>query len=180
MSKNSEDIALIKLLSQGADERIFTNEKGLTKYGVEIVNTKTVNRGSCTSSVVTGDNFERIKGMYHSIKSDREWIAENDQIFDKIKKVINKKEQDNFELVLAPSGTDLVYIPIIIAKLIHPNKKILNITTCIEELGSGTRLAAEGKFYADYNQFGEKVKKGTKSRLDTLKERRRANVTCLR
>lgn len=160
MTTNSEDEDLVQLLSQGADERIFTNEKGLTKYGVPLVNDKIINRGSCTCTVVTGAHFELMKEMYRSCKTEEDWITQNDQIFDQIKSLINKEDQDKFELCLAPSGTDLVYIPLIISKLINPNKKILNITTCIEELGSGTQLAAKGNYYADHNQFGEKVIKG--------------------
>jgi len=160
MTTNKEDKDIIQLLSKGADERIFTNHKGLTRYGVQLVNKNAVNRGSCTCSIVTGDSFELIKDMYRSNTCEADWIDQNDRIFDKIKGLLNKKKQNNFELFLAPSGTDLVYIPLIIAKLINPKTKILNITTCIEELGSGTRLAAKGKYYADYNQFGENVKKG--------------------
>ncbi len=162
MTKNKEDKEIAQLLSQGADERIFTNKEGLTKYAIPPINLKVINRGSCTCSVLTDGNIELIKKMYRSIKSDDDWIVQNDQIFDKFKEFINQKNEDNFELFLAPSGTDLVYVPLIISKLINPKKKILNITTCIEELGSGTRLAAKGKYYADYNQFGEKVKKGEK------------------
>ncbi len=160
MRINSEDEDLIQLLSQGADERIFTNEKGLTKYGVQLVNDQIINRGSCTCTVVTGENFELMKEMYRSCKSASDWITQNDLIFDQIKSLINKDDQDKFELCLAPSGTDLVYIPLIISKLINPKRKILNITTCIEELGSGTQLAAKGNYYAHHNQFGEKVTKG--------------------
>lgn len=159
-TQNREDRDIIELLSQGADERIFTNKKGLTKYGTQLVHNKTINRGSCTSNVVTGENFEILKDIYNSITCEADWITQNEHIFKSIKNVINEPDQDNFELILAPSGTDLVYIPLILAKLINPQKKILNITTCIEELGSGTKLAAKGKYYANYNQFGEKTEKG--------------------
>lgn len=160
MTKNKKDKTITQLLSLGADERIFTNKQGLTKYGVQSTNNKVINRGSCTCSVLTDGSIELLENMYRSIKNEDDWIAKNDQIFDKLKAFINQENEDNFELFLAPSGTDLVYVPLIISKLINPNKKILNITTCIEELGSGTRLAAKGKYYADYNQFGEKVEKG--------------------
>lgn len=160
MTKTEEDQFIKEFLSQGADERIFTNEKGLTRYGVHSINEHLINRGSCTCSVVSGKDIELIKSMYHAIDSESDWIKENDQTFDKIKEFINQKDESNFESFLAPSGTDLVYFPLILSKLIHPKKKILNITTCIEELGSGTRFASKGKYYANYNQFGEQVNKG--------------------
>ena len=39
-------------------------------------------------------------------------------------------------------------------------KKILNIITCIEELGSGTVNAGQGKYFAGTNQFGNPIPKG--------------------
>jgi hypothetical protein len=89
------------------------------------------------------------------------WRNLIDCIANDIKGLLNWNNKNNLELFFAPSGTDLVYYPLLISKLIHPDKKILNITTCIEELGSGTRLATAGKYYANYNQFGEKKKKGS-------------------
>jgi hypothetical protein len=160
MTQKQEDRDIITLLSKGADERIFTNENGLTRYGVSASNIAVINRGSCTCSVVTDDSIELIKDMYQSVKDPSKWIAENDQIFDRVKVFINDKNEDDFELFLAPSGTDLVYVPLILSKLIAPKRNILNITTCIEELGSGTRLASSGKYYSNYNQFGETVAKG--------------------
>lgn len=160
MTNTKEDKEIVALLSKGADERIFTDKNGLNKYGVQSTNEKIINRGSCTCSVPDKESFKQIKKIYNSINDNDNWIEQNDQIFDNLKELINEKNEDNFELFLAPSGTDLVYIPLLIALITNPEKKILNITTCIEELGSGTRHASKGKYYAAHNQFGEKVEKG--------------------
>lgn len=49
---------------------------------------------------------------------------------------------------LSPSGSDAEYFALLIAKLINPDKHIVNIVTCNEEVGSGTLAAAGGKFFS--------------------------------
>ena len=50
---------------------------------------------------------------------------------------------------LTPSGSDAEYIPLIIAKAIHgQDKKIVNIVTCNDEVGSGTLGASGGRFFS--------------------------------
>jgi hypothetical protein len=49
---------------------------------------------------------------------------------------------------LTPSGSDAEYIPLLIVKALNPGKKIANIVTCNEEVGSGTLNAAGGKFFS--------------------------------
>ena len=44
--------------------------------------------------------------------------------------------------------------------MLNPNKKLINIVSCPEELGSGSGYASESRFYANYNQFGDKIPKG--------------------
>ena len=49
---------------------------------------------------------------------------------------------------LTPSGSDAEYLPLLIAKLLNPDKHITNIVTCNEEIGSGSLGAAGGKFFS--------------------------------
>ena len=52
-------------------------------------------------------------------------------------------------MFLTPSGSDAEYIPLIIAKAIHgQDKKIVNIVTCNDEVGSGTLGASGGRFFS--------------------------------
>ena len=51
---------------------------------------------------------------------------------------------------LMPSGSDAEYIPLVIAKLMNGmDKKITNIVTCNEEVGSGTLDASGGRFFSE-------------------------------
>ena len=48
-----------------------------------------------------------------------------------------------------PSGSDAEYIPLLIAQELNKGKKVANIVTCNEEVGSGTVAAAGGRFFSD-------------------------------
>ena len=150
------------LLSKGADERILINDDGNTKYSIPLLHDNIVNRGSCTCSVATRDELGCITKVLEETSSENDWIDQIDNISNRLKAVLNEEGKDNLELFFAPSGTDLVYYPLMLSNLTNPNRKILTITTCIEELGSGTRLAATARYYANYNQFGEEIKLGEK------------------
>lgn len=75
-----------------------------------------------------------------------------------LKSLINEDDKDIFDIFYAPSGSDLCYFPLIFSKLLYPDKDICNLVTCPEELGSGSRLASQGKYYFDLNQYGNTKK----------------------
>jgi hypothetical protein len=60
----------------------------------------------------------------------------------------------------APSGSDLCYYPLLFSRLIHPDRKIFNVITCPEELGSGSNMAYAGRYYFSRNQMGQPVEQG--------------------
>jgi hypothetical protein len=151
---------LAHLLSEGADERIFLNEDLLTKYGTPLVRDNYVNRGSCTCSAARAEDVKLIKELIEKNSSISEWAQLKNDLAKELKHELAWQETNEFELFFAPSGTDLVYFPLIFSQLLHPEKRVKNLITCIEELGSGTKLSSQGKFYANYNQFGESIPKG--------------------
>jgi len=78
----------------------------------------------------------------------------------RLKSLLNYKGQNVFDVIFAPSGSDLAYIPMIFSEIINPGNKKLVLLTCPEELGSGSQMAFLGKYFGDTNQFGERVEKG--------------------
>ena len=48
-------------------------------------------------------------------------------------------------------------MPLLFQAILNPDKSIIKIVSCPEELGSGSKAAAEGKYYAEWNQFGEQI-----------------------
>ena len=55
---------------------------------------------------------------------------------------------EDIGVFLMPSGSDAEYIPLFITKLLNPDKRILNVVCCNEEVGSGTLDAAGGKLFS--------------------------------
>jgi len=50
---------------------------------------------------------------------------------------------------IMPSGSDAEYIPLLIAQELNKGRKVTNIVTCNEEVGSGTVAASGGRFFSD-------------------------------
>jgi len=151
-------------LTKGCDERIYLNEQGLTKYWINPVNYKgRINRGSCTCGSLNEDNLQLMYDMLDSgLEEDTIYEKTLSQQTAKIKKLLNFPGEDKFEVFYGPSGTDLVYFPILFANILYPNRPILNLLSCPEELGSGTLYAVRGEYHANHNQFEDKVSKGQK------------------
>jgi hypothetical protein len=78
----------------------------------------------------------------------------------RLRALVQSEFKDPFDVFFAPSGSDLVYYPLMFQMMLNPNKRLLNIVSCPEELGSGSKFASETRFYANYNQFGDKIEKG--------------------
>lgn len=149
------------LLTKGGDERIELHKNGLNKYFLNPGEYKNVLfRGSCTCNTLNEETDNYFRQLQSELETDSEISHTLDSIKLEIKNIFKPNNQEpNFEVFLAPSGTDLVYFPLLFMSSLYPNKKILNIVTCPEELGTGTILASEGKYYSAKNQFGELLEK---------------------
>ena len=158
---------LEEFLSKGADERIFIDKTGLTKYGLPLYSSDLIIRGSCTCNPASTSALKLMEKFRENSDSDKYWLQKQEETTQKLKKLINQEGEDEFEIFYAPSGTDLIYLPILMAKLIRPKATIHNIFSCIEELGSGTKFASECKFYSNTNQFGDSVPKAARLEPDT-------------
>lgn len=151
---------IIELLLSGTDERTTLNDRGLSNYGIDFADESLTNRGSCTCNLITSKHVEYLYGRLNDLHSQQDWINLVNEVQDGIKMEISGKVETNYEVFLGPSGTDVVYYPLLFSRERFPEKKILNIITCIEELGSGTVNAGQGKYFAGTNQFGNQIPKG--------------------
>ena len=151
-------------LTTGCDERIYLNKDGLTRYWINPVNFKgRINRGSCTCGSLNDDNLQLMYDMLDSGLEDTTIYERTlSQQTEKIKKLLNYPGEDKFEIFYGPSGTDLVYFPILFSNILYPDRPILNLLSCPEELGSGILYAVRGEYHANNNQFEDKVLKGQK------------------
>lgn len=150
-----------ELVLGGGDERLDILSNGLNKYFVHPTKfEKTFNRASCTCSPFTEEGFAAAKSVYDRL-SPEEFDKVREEHTRKIKSLINYEGEDRFDVFYAPSGSDLCYYPLLFASLTHPDKPILNLITCPEELGSGSNMAFAGHYCFKRTQFGESVEKDT-------------------
>ncbi len=148
------------VIFQGGDERLDLLADGKNKYHINPLEFDgLLNRGSCTCSTLNHQTVSVLDETGKFETSQNVIETRNEQIR-RIKELLNYEGKDEFGLIFAPSGSDLAYLPILFSKILHPEKDILLILTCPEELGSGSQMAYLGKYYAGRNQFGNEVEKG--------------------
>ena len=153
---------ILEVLTEGCDERVHQiPETGLNKYHLNPVEYETLfQRGSCTANVLTRRSYSVAKaflGKYEDLNYEN--LLENQAT--RLRALVQSEFKDPFDVYFGPSGSDLVYYPLMFQMMLNPGKRLLNIVSCPEELGSGSKFASETRFYANYNQFGDTIEKGT-------------------
>lgn len=140
-------------LVSGGDERLDLDAQGLNKYYVNPTKSSGVfNRGSCTCSFITEEAKVPTYQLYEYLNQNPDYDACYENLRDRIKTALEEGNEP-FEVYLAPSGSDLCYYPLLFSATIHPDKPIMNVVTCPEELGSGSVLAYKGNFFSQKTQI---------------------------
>lgn len=150
--------SLIDILTSGCDERIFlTGTENRNKYHLQpLMYEGLMQRGSCTCSPMNKDGHEVAEAFMEEIQvgNYQEVVAEQTR---SLQNLLKQDYLDQFQVMYGPSGSDAMYIPLMFQAISHPGESIVNIVTSPEELGSGSKAAAEGKYYAGWNQMGETI-----------------------
>lgn len=137
------------ILTEGGDDRLPLHPKtGVNKYfSKPEVATGSAFRGSCTCNSPSVEGYAAAEEMYNHLKNNK---LSTEQAMHNIREQLRKayKLSDNTGVFLTPSGSDAEYIPLLIAKILNPGKKVLNIVTCHEEVGSGTLDASKGQYFS--------------------------------
>jgi hypothetical protein len=151
---------LLEVLVSGCDERIFLRpDTQANKYHLNPLNYEGIfHRGSCTCGTLTPSGYEVATKFLQSF-NPKAYQQIIDTQTTALKKLLDDG-QNNFDVFYGPSGSDMMYLPIIFQALLFGRKDIINIVSCPEELGSGSKAAAEGLFYSEWNQFGRKIPMG--------------------
>lgn len=155
-----------KSICAGGDERIELLENGLNKYFVNPVSgLKYFNRGSCTANVLTDQARVHVESLYNDLMTGKKDFQDvrTDQA-EALKTILGKDVE--YEVFMAPSGSDLCYYSLLFANLLKPNKPIYNIVTCPEELGTGSLTANSGEYFGTKTQILDHVEKGKKLSAD--------------
>ena len=153
--ENVNDDLLLEILTSGCDERVFIHETtNANKYHLNPLKfDKLLHRGSCTCGTLTADAYKvGLEFLKNYEDSKYESILKNQS--QRLKAMLIDESID-FDVFYGPSGSDLMYLPLLFQYIIDPNKKIINIVSCPEELGSGSKAAAEGLYFSEWSQYGK-------------------------
>lgn len=150
-------------LTTGGDDRSLILEgTGANKYHIKplpILKSQ-IFRGSCTGNPPTETGYEAAKSLF----DDKIDGLQGDPIkLDAALREIFQDQRERLaahlqlplgtEIILCPSGSDAEYIPIAIAKALHPNKNIVSGITQLNEIGAGSAPASTGKYFSKYAPF---------------------------
>ena len=149
----------LERLVEGGDERItLSNESNRrNRYNLNPLDPEDLlYRGSCTCGVLTPDTLST------SLKQAQEWSLKNEDDWAEAQRQrlrhIAGVGQD-VDVWFGPSGTDLLYFPLLLARA-KSNRPLLNVLSCPEELGSGSRLAVAGRAFSTRTALGGTQEKG--------------------
>lgn len=151
---------LLQILVSGCDERIFLRpETNANKYHLNPLKYQGLfHRGSCTCGTLTPFGFEVATKFLEDFYPEKYQDIIDGQTIE-LKQLLDDGQYD-FDVFYGPSGSDMMYLPLIFQALLYGNNEIINIVSCPEELGSGSKAAAEGLFYSEWNQFGNRIPLG--------------------
>jgi len=153
---------LLKVVTSGCDERIFLKpESNANKYNLHPLHFEGLfTRGSCTCGTLTRFGYDVAKEFVTNYDDSKFETIVKDQTA-RLQELL-KNTDIQFDVYYGPSGSDMMYLPLLFQAMLKPGKQIINIVSCPEELGSGSKLAAEFCYYSDWNQFGERIPFGEK------------------
>lgn len=155
-------MAIGELITSGGDERTeLLPTTGRNKYGLNPTDYSGLfNRGSCTSSPLNPFSENVVRDLLDHKLPRLGYQAIRQEHDQRLKELLNFPGEDKFDIFWGPSGSDLIYIPLLFAGMLYPDQPLLHMLTCPEELGSGTKVGASGKYFMQFNQFGEAMPKG--------------------
>lgn len=161
--KTNTTTKLDLLITSGGDERIRIDPAtGLNKYLLSPMGYEgLLCRSSCTCNTLNEETYEAVKSTYNWYQNVGFDKVQSNQI-DRLYSLLSKDYHNEFDIFIAPSGSDLAYLPLFVANILYPGQKIKSFITCPEELGSGSIYAMSGEFFYDIDQYGIEREKGSK------------------
>jgi hypothetical protein len=148
---------LLQIVTSGCDERIILrSDTNTNKYHLNPLKFDGLfQRGSCTCGTFSPFGFEVAKRFVGSYSEENYSNILHEQT-NRLRNLLNNSELE-FDVYYGPSGTDMMYLPLLFQRMLKPNRTIINIVSCPEELGSGSKQAAECKYFSQLNQFGQEI-----------------------
>ena len=155
------DEDLLEALVAGGDERTEIDSiSGHNRYFANPVDSRDVfNRGSCTAGMLNGRSRVVAREFLARYETLNYASLVEEQSF-RLKNLLSSVHNDPFDVFFGPSGTDLAYLPTLFQRLLQPDKPIIQLMSCPEELGSGSMDVAAARLFGRQNQFGWPLDQG--------------------
>lgn len=132
--------------SSNNDDRLLINDKNTTRYGCHTQPYSHLSYSSCTASTIGLEAYMFVKDyLENNIQTltNSNLIDEFQSIRDNLRSILGLN--DNNDICLALSGTDLEMLPYLFVK---KGSTVTNIIVAPDEVGSGITLAAEGRWFS--------------------------------
>lgn len=136
-----------RLLTLGGDRRIIVrNGQNTNQYGSSPFPRSTVGYASSTSNDISLPAFQHLTTMMEQwpegAPSDAHFYASQlEQMRRRLRAAYGLS--DDTEVIFAPSGTDLEYVPLTLA-----GPRVTNVLIGADEVGSGCILSGSGRYFA--------------------------------
>jgi Asparagine synthase len=145
-------------LTTGGDDRSLINTAtGTNKYHIrpQPIDPQHIFRGSCTGNPPTVRGYQAAQKLFNDhlngLEGEELDLMLRDLFAEQRSRIANLLElPEGTEVILCPSGSDAEYIPLLIAKTLHPNARITNGVTQLREVGAGTAPASVGKYFSTH------------------------------
>ena len=144
-------------LTSGGDDRSLILATGTNKYHIrpQPIDSAHIFRGSCTGNPPTKRGYNAALELYDNVlaglKGDELDLALREVFADQRARIASLLElPKGAEVILCPSGSDAEYIPLAIARALHPSKNITSGVTQLREIGAGSAPASVGQFFSTH------------------------------
>lgn len=159
-----DDATLAAMLREDGDDRVRSDAAGCNAYGYPAL----PRADMLPFSACTASGPDRL--WWEAAREEAGWLraATDDEVFARWEQTREEVSAiaGGVEVVFCPSGTDVEYLAALLAMGDRP---LRHVVTGLEEAGSGTALALEGRHFAANLPFGGVVPRG--SRVEGLDAR---------
>ena len=142
---------LIDAIVAGGDERMRLDARGWNRYFVPARQEGVIFcRGSCTCGFLVRDAYRPVDALHRRLEAGADLAGVREDQRRRLRAVLGV--DDDVDIFFAPSGSDLCYLPGLFHRLARGGDLRALVTAC-DELGSGSVLAHESRYFSEGNQL---------------------------
>jgi hypothetical protein len=142
---------LIEAIVAGGDERMSLDARGWNRYFVPARQEGVIFcRGSCTCGFLVRDAYRPVDALHRRLEAGADLARVREDQRRRLRTALGV--DDDVDVFFAPSGSDLCYLPGLFHRLTRGSELRTLVTAC-DELGSGSVLAHESRYFSQRNQL---------------------------